>query len=38
MTNSVEQQQQSLENHLPTDEFFKQKQALLKLLTSEDLA
>ena len=38
MTNLVEQQQQSLENHLPTDEFFKQKQALLKLLTSEDLA
>lgn len=38
MTNSVEQQQQRLENHLPTDEFFKQKQALLKLLTSEDLA
>lgn len=38
MTNSVEQQQQSLENHLPTDEFFKQKQALLKLLTSEDMA
>lgn len=38
MTNSVEQQQQSLENHLPTDDFFKQKQALLKLLTSEDLA
>jgi len=38
MTNSVEQQQQSLENHLPMDEFFKQKQALLKLLTSEDLA
>ena len=38
MTNSVEQQQQSLENQLPTDEFFKQKQALLKLLTSEDLA
>ena len=38
MINSVEQQQQSLENHLPTDDFFKQKQALLKLLTSEDLA
>ena len=38
MPNSVEQQQQSLENHLSTDDFLKQKQSLLKLLTSEDLA
>ena len=36
MTNSTDMQ--ALENNLQTDDSFKQKQALLKLLTSEDLA
>lgn len=36
MTNSTNMQ--ALENNLQTDDSFKQKQALLKLLTSEDLA
>lgn len=36
MTNSTDMQ--ALENNLQTDDSFKQKQALLKLLTSEDFA
>lgn len=36
MTNSTNMQ--ALENNLQTDDSFKQKQALLKLLTSEDFA